>query len=124
MLQLFQPLSVTNSEQLQIPKIIIMLAPSGILGVVATLVLLAAPASARIWAGSVDLDVACQEQYDNGSEYAILTGSDAYGWICYNPKTGSSGRVDVDVYCAHTYGGNAYADPQGGGPYDWGCYFP
>jgi hypothetical protein len=101
-----------------------MLAPSGIFGIVAGLVLLAAPASARTWAGGVNMQAACQEQYANGSEQAILNNSGAYDWSCYDPNTGKSGGVNVDEYCQFTYGGSAYADPQGGGAYDWGCYFP
>jgi hypothetical protein len=101
-----------------------MLAPSGIFGVVAGLVLLAAPASARTWAGGVNMQAACQEQYANSSEQGILNGSGAYDWYCYDPNTGNSGGVNVDEYCQFTYGGSAYADPQGGGAYDWGCYYP
>jgi hypothetical protein len=96
-----------------------MLAPSGIFGVVAGLVLLAASASARTWAGGVNMQAACQEQYANSSEQGIPNGSGAYDWYCYDPNTGNSGGVNVDEYCQFTYGGSAYADPQGGG-----CYYP
>ncbi|KAH8820112.1 hypothetical protein F5884DRAFT_849387 [Xylogone sp. PMI_703] len=103
-----------------------MLALSSIFPVVAGLVLLVAPASAdRTWAGGVNMQAACQEQYANSSEQAILDGSSAYDWYCYNPTAGEiSGGVNVDEYCQFTYGGTAYADPQGGGAYDWGCYYP
>ena len=70
------------------------------------------------------MQAACQEQYANGSEQAILNDTGAYDWSCYDPNTGKSGGVNVDEYCQFTYGGSAYADPQGGGAYDWGCYFP
>jgi len=76
-----------------------MLAPSGIFGVVASLILLAAPASARTWAGSVNMQAACQEQYANSSEQAILSGSGAYDWYCYDPNTGNTGGINVDEYC-------------------------
>ncbi|PSR84023.1 hypothetical protein BD289DRAFT_434946 [Coniella lustricola] len=91
---------------------------------VAGLVLLARSVTAATYVGGVDMQAACQEQYANSSEQGILTGSSAYDWVCYNPSTGASGSVDVNEYCQYTYGGSAYADPQGGGAYDWGCYVP
>jgi hypothetical protein len=84
-----------------------MLGPSAIFGIVASLVVLAAPASAKSWAGGVNMQATCQEQYANGSEQGILNGSSAYDWSCYNPSTGQSGSVNVDEYCQFTYGGKA-----------------
>lgn len=101
-----------------------MLAPSGIFGVVAGLILLAGPASAATYAGDVNMQAACQEQYADSSEQGISGGSSAYDWYCYNPETEATGSVNVDEYCQFTYGGSAYADPQGGGAFDWGCYYP
>ncbi|OIW25391.1 hypothetical protein CONLIGDRAFT_685237 [Coniochaeta ligniaria NRRL 30616] len=101
------------------PTAIIMHAPTGIVGIVAGLVLLAAPASARTWAGGVNMDEACQEQYANPSEQAIRSGNGAYDWWCYDPNgSGHGGAINVDEYCKVTYHGNAYADPQGGGAFD------
>jgi hypothetical protein len=104
-----------------------MLAPSSIFGVVAGLVLLAAPASARTWAGGVDMQLACRQQYGDGYEAGIIpsTGSGAYDWRCIlPPNTIDRFPINVDAHCALTYGNGAYGDPQGGGPYDWGCYWP
>ncbi|RFU77518.1 hypothetical protein TARUN_4732 [Trichoderma arundinaceum] len=102
-----------------------MLPPASLLSVIAGLALLSAPASARTWAGGVNMIAACQEQH-GGVWQAILNCDkcNAYDWMCYDPDTGEWASVDVNAYCAQTYGGGAYADPQGGGPYDWGCYFP
>jgi hypothetical protein len=98
-----------------------MLAPSGIFGVVAGLVLLAAPASARIWAGPVDMNEACTQQYGGGWT-SSLGGGSAYDWSCANAG-GTHNPINVDAYCSQKYGNAAYADPQGGGAYDWGCYW-
>ncbi|TGJ82071.1 hypothetical protein E0Z10_g6686 [Xylaria hypoxylon] len=94
---------------------------SGIFGVVAGLVLLAAPASARIWAGPVDINEACGQQYGGGWK-ASLDGGSAYDWSCVN-SAGAHKSINVDAYCSQKYGNAAYADPQGGGAYDWGCYW-
>ena len=102
-----------------------MLAPSGTFGVVAGLALLAAPAFASTYAGGVDMQAACAEQYPGQSSEAILNGNNAYSWFCF--ETGSLallGSINVNIYCSQTYGLNCYADAQGGGPYDWGCYCP
>jgi hypothetical protein len=99
-----------------------MLAPSRIF-VVASLVLLT-PALARRYAGPVDMQAACQEQYANSQEQGIRGGNGASDWYCYNPNTAKPGGVNVDEYCQFTYGGTAYADSQGGGADDWACYYP
>jgi hypothetical protein len=44
-----------------------MLTQAGIFSVAAALALLTAPASARSWAGGVDMQAACHEQY--GMDY-------------------------------------------------------
>ncbi|KAK0705639.1 hypothetical protein B0H67DRAFT_594616 [Lasiosphaeris hirsuta] len=49
---------------------------------------------------------------------------DAYSWKCTTYPIAIYFSVDVGAYCRRRYGSNAYADPQGGGAYDWGCYFP
>lgn len=113
-----------NSEVI----IIIMFAPIIILNAVAGLALFSAPVSARTWAGSVNMDDACHEQ--QGSDWAagtIATGNDsAYDWRCFDTSGAyrPEREIDVSLYCSTTYGNGAYADPQGGGFYDWGCYFP
>ncbi|KAE9382095.1 hypothetical protein N431DRAFT_491337 [Stipitochalara longipes BDJ] len=100
-------------------------APSGIFGVVAGLVLLTAKVSADHYVGGVNMQAACQEQYANPSEQAILSGSTAFDWWCYDPNgSGNGGAINVNEYCQFTYGGSAYASSQGGGAYDWGCYAP
>ena len=97
-----------------------MLAPSGIFGVVAAVVLLAAPASGRTWAGGVDMDEACYEEYGRGWK-GSLDGKTAWDWSCTD-GVGTHLAINVDAYCSG-YGNAAYADPQGGGAYDWGCYW-
>ena len=81
----------------------------------------AAPARGP-WAGSVDMEQACKQQY--GNDWTAVSGSNAYDWKCSRPSTGQTATIDVNGYCSHNYHNNAYADPQGGGKYDWGCYFP
>ncbi|KAB5516987.1 hypothetical protein GE09DRAFT_1066620 [Coniochaeta sp. 2T2.1] len=97
-----------------------------IFGLVASLVMLtnATPAAARTWAGPVHMDAACQEQNSGEWWQAIRSGNGANDWYCYNPRDGKTTPVDVGRFCRVTYGGNAYADPQGGGAFDWGCYYP
>ncbi len=99
-----------------------MLAPSGIVGVVAaSLILFAAPVSARVWAGPVDMKEACSQQYGGGWTDGH-SGSSAWDWYCAN-SSGDQKPINVDAYCSQKYGNAAYADPQGGGAYDWGCYW-
>ncbi|KAK3346502.1 hypothetical protein B0T25DRAFT_583682 [Lasiosphaeria hispida] len=94
---------------------------TSLLGTAAGLVMLAAPAQARTWAGGVDMEQACDWQYaPNWS--AVLIVQSSSGWICTDGTAIRS--IDVGYFCRRRYGSNAYADPQGGGPYDWGCYFP
>lgn len=95
-----------------------MLASStNIMAVVAGFLLLANPAAARRWAGSINVEAACIKQHQTGG--ASCSGG-ANNWKCrpngYN--------VDMNQACKDSYGDSAYADPQGGGCYDWGCYFP
>jgi hypothetical protein len=97
-----------------------MLAHSGILAVVASVVLLAAPASARTYLGNINMIKACNEQY--GSEWtARLNGRTFNDWSCVD-KSGNSKVVNVKAYCVKAYGEGAYSDPQGGGSNDWGCF--
>jgi hypothetical protein len=82
-----------------------MLAPSGILGVIASVAVLAAPASARgPWAGSVDMNAACSEQYANGQGgwWAISLGTSAWDWRCTD-QFGARESVDVTRYCCMSY---------------------
>jgi hypothetical protein len=59
-----------------------------------------------------------------GNQYRALHKS-IYGdsWYC-STTTGAYGSIDVSAYCLKTYAKGAYADPQGGGIWDWGCYYP
>lgn len=99
-----------------------MFARASVLLAAGAALLAAAPAAARSWAGGVDMAAACHEQY--GENY-MTTHSSILGdsWYCYTTD-GAYGSIDVSAYCATTYGGGAYADPQGGGAFDWGCYYP
>ncbi|KAK3346067.1 hypothetical protein B0T25DRAFT_633668 [Lasiosphaeria hispida] len=97
--------------------------PTTILGgMVAGLVLFADLAAARTWAGGVDMQQACNWQAGSGYT-AMVAGNNAWSWICFKNEGDWTG-VNVDAYCKQRYGNTAYADPQGGGPYDWGCYYP
>jgi hypothetical protein len=92
--------------------------PTGIFGVVAGLVLLAAPASADV-VGGLDIVAACHEQY--GSTWAAAhSGNGAYDWYCVNSDNGNTGGLNLDAYCATTYGPNTFA-VSNGGLYDWTC---
>ncbi|KAJ0363056.1 hypothetical protein COL26b_013118 [Colletotrichum chrysophilum] len=88
-----------------------------IIGVVASLDMLAAPVSARTWAGGVNMNTACVSQWGVSfhaqNDKADNAANSAYDW-----------NLDVGAFCAGRYGGNAYADPQGKKKYDWGCYYP
>jgi len=80
-------------------------------------------AFARTWAGGVVVEEVCPHQY--GSEWkTVLTGGSAFDWWCVNTTRPADPLrpVDMNFYCNWKYGG-AYADPQGGGAYDWGCYW-
>jgi hypothetical protein len=100
-----------------------MLSHTGILGVVASLAMLATPAAARgPYAGGLDLAEACRWQYGNQFE-AYNNSESAWDWKCKgNGGTGLS--IDTNAYCARKYGRNAVSDPQGQGKYDWACYYP
>ncbi|KAI0814237.1 hypothetical protein GGR55DRAFT_634495 [Xylaria sp. FL0064] len=98
-----------------------MLATSGIVGIIASFLLLATPTSAQTWAGPVDINRACLQQYGGGWT-SSLDGSSAYDWSCVD-GIGNHKPINIDAYCSQTYGNAAYADPQGGGAYDWGCYW-
>lgn len=99
-----------------------MLANFNVLGVVAcAAAYLAMPVVARTWAGSVDMEAACSEQYGGGWT-AKLNGSGANDWNCVDASSNTK-SINVDAYCSETYGNAAYADPQGGGAHDWGCYW-
>ena len=83
------------------------------------------PVAARLWAGGVDMNQACKWQHGNDwwarvDPQSVAT---AWDWQCYRGSSEVRG-VDVGAYCRQRYGGNAYADPQGGGAFDWGCYYP
>lgn len=98
-----------------------------ILSAVAGLATLATPVSARTWAGGVNMRDACHEQQGNvWSAGFVDPGTSAYDWRCFDISGANRAAtsIDVDLYCSTTYGNGAYADPQGGGAYDWGCYYP
>jgi len=78
-------------------------------------------AFARTWAGKVEMNELCIVQ--SGFDWhAERKGDSAFDWYCYNDHTRKSAEMDINWYCDWKYGG-AYADPQGGGAYDWGCYW-
>ncbi|KAK2036902.1 hypothetical protein LZ31DRAFT_560848 [Colletotrichum somersetense] len=103
-----------------------MFASHTIIGVFASLAILAAPVSARTWAGGVDMNAACASQWgvsfhaknDKGNNEA----NSAYDWYCTDGN--DQRNIDVGAFCSGRYGSGAYADPQGKKKYDWGCYFP
>ena len=92
----------------------------------------AATADARVWAGSIDMIQACKWQYGEGWSASVTGGTPgsiktAFDWECWNGDDRRP-KIDVAAFCLRRYGlrdGSApYADPQGGFPYDWGCYWP
>jgi hypothetical protein len=91
-------------------------------GVVASLVLFAAPVVARgVYAGGIDMEEACHMQHGDATS-ARNSGPSANDWYCYDGVHSYS--IDTEQYCNVKYGGGAQSDPQGGGLYDWGCYYP
>jgi len=110
---------------------------SGIFGLVAGLTMLVATALAApssntanangIYAGPVNMNEACNFQHGAGWA-ATLNGNGGNDWRCVNSShQGSVVRIDVDKYCKRKYGKKngleCHADIQGGGAYDWGCYW-
>ena|ERR1700753_47641 len=101
-----------------------MLARIGV-AVVAGLVLLGRPAAANPWIGSVDMNAACQEQYNDPTAWAswYCCSYTAYDWLCFDASGDVTyGGIDVNAYCHATYGKCTWANPQGGGLDDWACY--
>jgi hypothetical protein len=102
--------------------------PSTILHLTTALALLAVPASAATYAGGVDMRQACEWQYGSGwydvNIAAPFRPPSAYTWYCIHNSIEGLMGINVNAYCARRYGGNAYADPQGEGVYDWGCFWP
>jgi len=107
-----------------------------ILATAASFVLLVAPAHARTWAGPVDMrDVCIKAQAKAGQandQYGKWlpntgdkTNPSAFDWVCTDNHGYGTTNLDIDGWCKDTYKSqpNAYADPQGRGPYDWGCYY-
>jgi|SRR4051812_28275955 hypothetical protein len=104
--------------------------PTNFITALALLAGAAASVSARVWAGPVDMTKACHWQYGYNYTDGLDTSNGvprANSWRCCN-AVNVCNQVDVAGFCLKAYGtrnGQApYADPQGGGPYDWGCYWP
>jgi hypothetical protein len=130
-------LPVANLEQAQLRIALTMHITFSILGTVASLMLLAAPAHARTWAGTVDMIDLCKKaQADAGLDAADegpwtpntgdKTNPSAFDWVCTDDHGNGNTHLDMSGWCKYKYTDqpNAYADPQGGGPFDWGCYYP
>ncbi|KAM7205405.1 hypothetical protein V8F20_003174 [Naviculisporaceae sp. PSN 640] len=90
-----------------------------------TLALAMAPVtvSAATYAGAVNMENACFWQYGHGYS-AWYEGTTAYDWYCSGCRSCGKHSINVTAYCRIRYGPTAYADPQGGGLFDWGCFFP
>jgi hypothetical protein len=85
----------------------------------------AMPAAARgPYAGGVDMNAACNNQWgagwSGGNDSTNDAPGGAFNWYCANGP--ERRNIDVNAYCSQTYGG-AHADSQGGKKYDWGCYY-
>jgi len=90
--------------------------------IITSFALLATPVFARgPWAGGLDIIEACHMQYGPTATVAVVENT-AWGWRCV--VAGQYYDVDTNRYCGDKYGHSAQSDPQGGGPYDWGCYYP
>jgi len=100
-------------------------AMSPLLGAFAGVVLLAASASADpTWVSGINVQQACDDQWGAGLSAGFDTDfPSAYSWKCMK-GTDVRLRVDLDAWCKKHEGADTYADPQGGGPWDWACYRP
>ncbi|KAK1836031.1 hypothetical protein QBC39DRAFT_132658 [Podospora conica] len=90
------------------------------------------PVTARTYAGPVDMDKACKQQTGNSTtayldgishveppSQAAKRGATAWSWYCATSRGAEDkSAVEVALFCRDEYGGCAYADPQGMGPYD------
>jgi len=75
-------------------------APTAIFGAIAGVILLAAPASARTWAGGVDMNEACTFQYGGGWS-GSKDGDKAQNWSCVD-GAGNHKPINVDAYCCES----------------------
>ncbi|KAK0716272.1 hypothetical protein B0H67DRAFT_554608 [Lasiosphaeris hirsuta] len=77
------------------------------------------------YAGGIDMNQACRWQYTSifWAELPDWPFSNAYSWKCTNNLV-YYWSIDVGAYCRRVYGGDAWADQQGGGTNDWGCFKP
>lgn len=85
----------------------------------------AAPASAAVRLGDMNLMRVCSVQ--NGSTWwvpgLISQNTNAYGWRCWNDKTGQNRGIDLNWGCRILYGGSAWASTSNSAsPYAWSCY--
>ncbi|KAI0149565.1 hypothetical protein GGR57DRAFT_225306 [Xylariaceae sp. FL1272] len=75
------------------------------------------------YAGGVNTDDACAEQYGTGwTSYIDSDNPTAFSWKCEQDGDKAGQPIDMGEYCRTTYGSDAYADSQDGGVYDWGCF--
>jgi len=92
--------------------------------VVATLLLgaTAAPASASVYLGGVDMQRACDTQRPGWGLRAVVTDQhNAYSWRCVS-RWGYTEGIDVNRACATQYGWGAYAGLRDArNPYSWYC---
>ena len=102
---------------------------SGVIGLFASvaiaagLLFAAAPASASVYLGGVDMQRACNTQYQGfGLQAVVRDQRNAFSWRCAAPWDNSSYGIDVNRECVTQYGYGANAGlGSTSNPYSWYC---
>lgn len=74
----------------------------------------------RTW--SVDMSLACRQQYGASSSAARLGGSGPLGWRCTSSEGLEIGAVDVVRYCLHNHPGTGAKFLSAEDGNSWRCY--
>ena len=83
-------------------------------------VALSAPAQADD--PGIDLQRACQVQYDDGGAWLIPAEDNVYDWSCYTPRWGYSDGIDMDAACRDQYSWATHAQfSDYWNKYSWYC---
>ena len=96
---------------------------AGAIGIAASVVGTALPASAATQLGGVDMQRACNNQYPGmGLRATVLDPGNAYSWRCRAPW-GYTAGLNLNAACNEQYGGGAWATPlDPRNAYSWRCY--
>lgn len=84
----------------------------------------AAPASAAVYLGGVNMQDACNRQWPGfGTVATIVPPSDAYHWRCVTRWDSSTYQISVAQECRVQYGPSALAGLRDWrNPYSWYCW--